>query len=1171
MNKNYIINLKIKSGWNLILFLRAMKITVALLLVIISQSIASVGFSQKLVSLNLRNVKLEKVLDQIEKQSDLYFVFNQKLVNVSRTVNLSVKNKDIKEVLDELFAGVDVNYRVLDKQILLAPGKYINPINNETTQKQIKISGVVVDAKGITLPGVTIKIKGTSIGITTDGTGKFNLNVPSGKTILTVSCIGYISQDIIVGNQQLLTIILQDDIKKLDEVVVVGYGTQKRENLTGAISTISSTVFSDKIASSPANLLQGKITGVTAIQSSGGAPGMSASIKIREASSWMGSSAPLFVIDGMILDENAFKRLNPNDIDNISILKDAASAAIYGMKAGNGVVLVTTKSGSKQRSTITYNVSYQNSSPANLLRPLNAYDAALVTNQYSIQSGRGSSTEIATPDELEYFKTHSWYATDALRNPINKTHNLSLSGGSEKIKYYISGSYYNEKPMFYGDFSKYSMLAKLEGEIREGLTFSLSMNGTWGKTNQGFWGYYKGEDSMTQLFRQVIYAPTNIPSEINGKYNLADNAPTAFTDGTFGSDKRSDMRINPALEIKYSIPQVKGLSVKAGLKYLDYKKDYKEFGYSPENVYAFKTTGQHNHIYTDEVDVTQGDNGAFVGSWLAASMQGNSEALYQGYEYTHSYQINADVSYLHQFGKHDLQAMVGYEQISSKGEYENITTYGFPNLNYQYIDGSLGSSDEKKRFISGNAGGLNGQVSYYGRLNYNYDQRYLLGITARADGTYVFSPDKRFGYFPAVSIGWNIARESFFEPIRKIADEVKLRVSYGLTGSINTDPWQWQQSYNYTANSGILLGNGLVSGMGLGSTINPDITWEKNLNFDIGLDVSFLNKMFTLTTDYWHKKTYDILASRIASIPNTVGASLPAVNYGKAAAGGFEIALQHNGKIGELNYNVGGNWAISSNKFLLVDQAAAVRDYQNIIGHPINGVLWGYVCEGVIEDQAQVDKILAENGKNFTILGMTPRPGMLMYKDLRGPLGTDTPDGKVDGNDMTRITTNNVPRITYGFNLNAEWKGLELGLSFAGVAKYEIYTGGDWTARNFQAKAVYPMWKNYWTPENTNATMPSPAAHNWGGYGQNIEVPSTFWIKSGNFLRLKNVTLSYTLPKEIIAKTAPISNVKIYLSGDNLFLFSKLWRDWGMDPELGGNVFNYPIMKSLTAGISVTF
>lgn len=1146
--------------------LLTMRLTLLLLVISVFSAFSSTYAQKTKLDINVQNSSVKEVLDAIETQSEFFFMYNNKQVDVDRKVDLDAKSSTVDAVLQKLFAGTEVNFKVVNRQILLFPNDMINLLE----QQERKVSGKVTDASGVPIPGATVLVKGTTNGVITDSNGKFSLGLSSDAKILTFSFVGMRTQEEIIRSKSEYNIVLYEDIINLGEVVAVGYGTQKRENLTGAVSTVSSKVLSNRMASSTANLLQGRVAGVTVMQQTGGAPGMSAGIKIREVATWAGSSTPLYVIDGMILDEVAFKRLNPIDIDNISILKDAASASIYGMKAGNGVVLVTTKSGSKQKTAITYDVMYQNASPANLAKSLNAYEHSLMINDMNLNMGRGTTTDIYTPDELEYFKTHTWdLVEEGLRNPVNKAHTLSLTGGSDKIKYYISGNYYNENAMFNADFLKYNLLVKLQGEISEGLTFNFSLGGAWGTVEQGFWGAAKGDDTMTQLFSQVFQEPTNRAPQIDGKYI---SSAYAFVDGTFGSDKRSDTRINPALEIKYNIPYIKGLSVKAGLRLMDSKNDLKQFGYAPKNLYYFKTTGVNNHIYTNEINTALGDQGAYVPTFLAPAMQGNSEALYQSYSYLRSYQLNTDISYLRQFGKHELQGILGYEQISAKGESMNITTYGFPNLNYQYINGSLGVSDEKKRGISGTATGLNGQLSYYGRFNYNYDQRYLVGVTARADGTYMFSPERRFGYFPAVSAGWNIARESFFEPIRKIADELKLRASYGLTGSLNTSAWQWQQSYNYSPSSGMILGSGITSGMGLGSVINPNITWEKNLNFDLGLDVSFLNKMFTLTADYWSKKTYDILGSRIAVIPNTVGAGLPAVNYGKAASNGFELTLGHNGKIGDLNYHAGANWAISSNKYELLDQAAATRDYQNRIGYPINGVIYGYVCEGIIRDQAQVAQILAEHGNNFTILGTKPRPGMLLYKDIRGPVGTDTPDGKVDGNDQDRITTNGTPRITYGFDLNADWKGLELSINFAGYAKYDANCNGNQTTRNWSTRNILPLWKDYWTPENTEATLPNPALHNWfPGAFQNIEVVSSFWIKNGNFLRLKNATLSYTLPASVISKLKPISNVKFFVSGDNLFLFSKLWKEWRLDPELAAANYYYPVMKTFTAGASITF
>jgi TonB-linked SusC/RagA family outer membrane protein len=1148
-----------------------MKLTFLLTVVCFLQTSATVYSQATKFSFELKNQRIKDVLREIEENSEFRFFYQREQVDVEQKVNLNISDKTVEEILPELFKGQEVVFDVRqDNLILIKPEKGAIESSTEFyAQQQNSKSGTVTDADGLPLPGVTVVVKGTAQGTVTNADGNYLLSNVRPGSILVFSFVGMLTQEIEVGNKTSIDVTMVVDAIGIEEVVAIGYGTQKRENLTGSVTTVNSVVFEDKIASSPSNLLQGKAAGVTIIQSAGGAPGMSASIKIREVSSWKGSSAPLFVIDGMILDEGAFRRLNPSDIDNISILKDAASAAIYGMQAGNGVVLVTTKSGNIRKTQIVYSANYQQSSPANPSVSKNAYESSLLLNDMNINAGNGNSNDIYTLDELEYFKTQPWQSPlDMLKNPVNQSHNLSVSGGSDRIRYYISGNFYNEKPMFAGEFTKYNFLVKLEGEITNGLFFNLSLNENWSHVEQGFWGYAKGDDTMTELYRQVQQESTNRPLIIDGKYV---SSAFAFVDGTFGTDKRSDMRTNPAFGVKYNIPAVKGLTLNASIRYMDYSRSSKQFGTTPKNLFYFKTTGEHNHIYTNEVNTAVGDNGAYAAPFLPGSMEGNSEALYQGSESMKRYQFQSGISYLGQFGKHELQGVAGYEQISSKGEYLTVKTFGFPNLNYQYINGSLGLNDEKKRGINGDAQNLNGQLSFYGRINYNYDQRYLIGLTARADGTYIFSPKKRWGYFPAVSAGWNISKESFFGSLKKYVNDLKLRASYGLTGSLNTAPWQWQQSYNYSSSTGVILGNTSVSGMALGTSINPDITWETNTNIDLGVDISVLNNMFTITADLWNKKTDNILGPRTASVPNTVGATLPAVNYGKAISRGFELAVQYNGKVGALNYSAGGNWAISNNEYLVVDQAAAVRDFENKIGYPINGVVYGYIADGIIRDQDHVNQILDEHGKDFTILGINPRPGMLLYKDIRGP-NSDTPDGKVDGNDVDRITTNNIPRVVYGINLNAEYKGLELALNFAGYGKYDIYAGGDWVARNWNTVRVLSLWKDYWTPSNPNASMPNPAAHNWiaGGF-QNIEVPSSFWIKSGNFMRLKNAKLSYTLPGSIINVLKPISNVKFYASGDNLLLFSKLYKEWNLDPELGGSSYGYPIMKSVTLGVSVTF
>jgi len=348
--------------------------------------------------------------------------------------------------------------------------------------------------------------------------------------------------------------------------------------------------------------------------------------------------------------------------------------------------------------------------------------------------------------------------------------------------------------------------------------------------------------------------------------------------------------------------------------------------------------------------------------------------------------------------------------------------------------------------------------------------------------------------------------------------------------------------------------------------VNPLITWERNRNIDGGFDASLHNGLLNLTVDYWLKNTYDILGTETASLPSMVGATLPAVNYGKAAAKGLEVTIGHQGRIGKLNYRVGANWAISKNWYQQIDQAYNVRPYQNLLGYPISGVMYGLVSEGIIRTQAQANQILAENGSNFTIYGNKPVPGMLMFKDIRGPLGTDGPDGMIDDNDQQRLSVNGVPRITYGVNLDGEWKGWSLHVLLAGKAKYNVFLD-PWATRSWNSIDNLTMWNNVWTPSTPNAPLPSPAYNSWAA-GEDYEVPSTFWMRSGAYLRLKTVQLGYSLPPAFL-KGLQVASARFYVTGENLFTIDKLPK--GFDPELGGNYTSFPILSSYTVGLQVTF
>jgi TonB-linked SusC/RagA family outer membrane protein len=1033
-------------------------------------------------------------------------------------------------------------------------------------QETITVKGKVTDqATGNALSDASIQIKGSKAGTTTDADGNYSINV-SGKATLIFSSVGYENVEMPVNGRTAIDASLEVSTKGLSEVVVVGYGTQKKENITGAVGVIHSNSLANRPTSSPANLLQGLSPGLT-VSTQGSFPGASSNIKIRESSTWQGGSDPLYVIDGFVRDATAFSQINPSDIDNISILKDAASAAIYGIRGGNGVILVTTKRGAAGKASISYNGSYTFNTREIIPRMMNAFEAfTFANNAYSQKNIPSTDPSFYTPDELDYFKTHSYNWVDITwRNPWNTSHNLSVSGGSNAARYYISGNYLHQEGATSNSFDKYNFIAKMEGQITNRISYDLIINGEWGNGSRPFWAYDYGDFNLSNMYNRLIPVNPGRPAFINGlPVGNFDNTNTAnLAKGNGGYTRPTNNSISPTFQLKYDIPGIKGLSAKGTFAYNTSNNYTKAWRNSPY-IYYFKTAGEHNHIVTDELDSAR-SGGYKILDQAQTSGVGAPTQLQESYSQSSNYQLDLMLNYENSFGKHNISAFGGYEQSAFKGHFSNIWSNNFSNPNYQQINGGSPNSTDWR--IQGDQNQPQGFASYLGRIDYNYASKYMLGVTFREDGSYVFPPDKRWGFFPSVSAGWNIAKENFFSDYTKYLDFLKLRLSYGITGTDNTAPWQWQQTYNFNASSGQYLGSSLPPSTSLGSTINPNITWERNRNYDIGLDFASPGRLISGTVDYWYKKTTNILGVRNASIPNTVGASLPAVNYGIAAAKGLELSLSHENHVGELFYRVSANWAVSSNEYLQVDQAASVRDYQNKLGRPIAGVIYGYVSEGIIRTQADIDKIFAKNGSSYTIFGNKPQLGMLNYKDIRGPLGTDGPDGKIDGNDQNPISLNGVPRINYGFNFTVGWKGINVSAIFSGLARYDVMPTDVYYRRPLPGNNNLSIWKNAWTPENAaNATMPSAIMNDWQGTS-NAQVNSSFWLMNGSFLKLKSLIVDYSLPARIL-QSSKIKNIKVYFSGENLYEWNHT-KDW--DPELGGDFRTYPILKGFTFGLNATF
>ncbi|TWF45717.1 TonB-linked SusC/RagA family outer membrane protein [Chitinophaga polysaccharea] len=1139
-----------------------MKLTAVLMLFALLQ-LHAVGFSQS-ITISAKRITLEKAFHLIEQQTPYSFLWNGKVLNQSQVINLHVKEATLAQVMDLCLKGFNLSYRLKNNVVMIEKARLPDQTNiTGEREKIIEVSGTIYDEHGIPVPGVAVAIKGTSRGILTDNNGHFVLKAKEGDEVIA-TMIGYKPFSFKAGEGQQLKIQLVPSVSELGEAVVVGYGTQRKENLTGAIGIIKGAALQDRPTSSPANLLQGLIPGLTVV-TQGSYPGASSNIKIREASTWAGSTDPLYVIDGFVRDAATFAALNPADVDNISVLKDAASAAIYGIRGGNGVILVTTKQGTAEKTVISYSGSYTVNTRTAVPRLMNAYENySFVNDALKQQNVPATDPRIYSPDELEYFKTHSYnWLKDTWINPWNTSHNLSVSGGSKVARYYISGGYFRQQGATANNFYKYNLLAKMDGMITARLSYNLTLNGEWDNGSRPYWAYDGGDMNLANMYSRLLMVNPGRPSFINGMpVGNMDNTNTAnLALGNGGYTKPNNSRITPSFQLKYDIPGIPGLSAKGIFSYNNtnsYTKSWRQAPY----IYYFKTAGAHSHIITDQLDSSIAGGYKVLDQAQSAGI-GATTGLSESYAQTSNYQLDLMLNYVHTFGNHNISMTGGYEQAAYKGHHSEVSANNFPNPAYQQMNG--GSQNPQDWGIGGDIYQPTAFASWLGRMDYNYRSKYMLGITFRADGSYIFPPNKRWGYFPAVSAAWNIAREGFFSGWAHGVDLLKLRLSYGVTGTDNTGPWQWQQAYNFKANSGQYIGNGLVPAVGMGGSVNPDITWEKNHSYNGGLDIGMENRLLSGSVDVWYKKTTNILGTRNASVPNTVGASLPAVNYGIAAAHGIEISLNHESHIGQLAYRLGVNWAASSNKYIQVDQAANVRDYQNKLGNPINGQITGFICEGIIRTQDDVDRILKEHGSGFTILGNKPRPGMLMYKDLRGPLGVDTPDGKIDDNDKTTLAYNGTPRVNYGVNVGVNWKGFDIAVVFSGLANYQILPAEYFYRRPYPGNNNMLMWKDAWTPETANtATMPSAAMSKSFGV-INADQPSDFWLVNGAFLRLKSLVVNYNLPAKWF-KNSQIRAARAYFSGENLYQWK---HNKDIDPEMT-NWQIYPILKSFTFGVNVT-
>jgi len=1109
-----------------------MKIVVLFILLGTLQTFATRSAAQEKVSISMQQVDLKQIFKSIENQTKIHFVYNDEILPAGKLFSASFANQSWREVLTTVLANTGIHYRIVEENlVVLTLGDH----------NRIVVRGKVTDAKNAGIPGVSVLEKGTKNGAVTNENGEFNINVTDASAILIFKFVGYVTQELSASNS-FMTVMLKEDAAELNEVVVVGYGKQEKKFLTGSVVSISGSTVSNIPVSNVSNALAGRLAGLV-VMSPSGLPGVSSSVRVRGTTSYSGQD-PLYVIDDIPRSKQEFDLLSPNDIESISVLKDGA-AAIYGVRGGSGVVLVTTKQGTEGPAKFSFNISHGQSDPTRMPKRLNSYQDALYRNNYYLNQGvAANDPRYYTPDELEFYKAGT-INTDLFemisKTPRTTDANLSVTGGSPNARYYVSTGYFSETGLFDKLESKrFNVLSNLDFKFGNGFSAKVNLQATVRPNTTPWWYDGVNTTTLSDLTRAAMNFTPLSPAYVNG---LPDGSlyhflvPEVIKNGYIKGDRTN---LNGFLKLSYNPNYIKGFGADISYNY-NKQADLYKTRYQPYTLYLFNRFGGNNHLIGDQI----------IGTKAAA--QQPYDFFQEQYIQNKTYVFNASAHYDRTFGQHDLSLQVFYEQSESNGD--NFSAKG-ENLLSSTIDQLfVANSDPARRSLNG-TGSEFGRSSVFGRLNYKFKGKYLLDAIVRADASSAFAPKNKWGYFPSLSGGWILSEEPFIKNMLPNVDNLKIRAGYGLLGYDNIDLSQW---YSYFSLQSSAVFATPVNTIAPQRYANPDIKWQKIATTNIGVDASFYKGLISGSLDLFYKKTSDLLVANQTVVPSTFGISLAQVNYGQVNAKGFELTLRHDNQIGQVKYYVGFNFAYTTNKVIKFPEQANIPDYQRRTGRPVNFIT-GYQANGIIRNPEQLANYLKiKYGTRAFELGD------IGFADLFGP-SNGAPDGIVNANDNVVLSNLSYdPRITYGIPLGASWKGFDLGVLLQGVGARKVMLSdrSQWQEQN-----VLAFWSDFWSAENPNAAYPKI-----GGLNGTEGPASSFWLRSGNYLRLKSLELGYTLPARA-TKSIGLEKCRLFLTGTNLFIISDDIKMY--DPELptnetGYGAFQYPMLRTISAGASISF
>jgi TonB-linked SusC/RagA family outer membrane protein len=1076
-----------------------------------------------------------EVLRQIEENSDFRFFFLREQVDVERKVTVTAREATVEQILEELFRGEPVSYEFANEALIVLT-RSDNPLGSvsgylQGNMQQPAVSGTITDESGQPLPGVTVVVKGTTQGTVTNANGNYSItNIPENAT-LVFSFVGMRTQEVLVGNQTKVDVTMEEDVIGIEEVVAVGYGVQKKENLTGAVTSVGMEEIANRPTSNFVNSLQGMAPGIF-VNSPGGQPGADlGDILIRGIGSFQNSS-PLIIMDGVTITLQDMASLNPNDIKNISILKDAASAAIYGSRAANGVILITSKEGKNQKAGIRLDSYYGFQSATVLPELVNAEQYTRLANEARINGGQApyfSVDQIAlmmNDDPYDGFDNVDWIDQTFRTAPLKNT-TLTFNKGNEKLSTTLSLGYLKQDGiMIKTGTERFNFRGRTDYDVTDFLKIGINLN-SYRTNNDQFLGSVGGTDGS--MMRRLVRTPPSAPVyyQSGGYFSEFDNVPGYNTiinplriaDG--GTDKELSRRIISS--VYASIQLAKGLNLKTQLSYNYINRDQEIWN-------------KRQIIYDDNGDlvVDTGKNALRNNSFNREEYQNET---FLTYEKLFAY-------------KHDFKFLAGYSFF--KLNTNQFSAYGedLPNNTIKVLNATSANFS-----VSGNKWS-NALESWFGRVNYIFNEKYLFEGNVRYDGSSRFSEENRWGVFPSFSAGWIVSKENFLSRLSWL-DHFKIRGSWGLLGNQNiNDSYPYIQTYDVGQNYlfGPASSPSLTGGIAVTNIANNAATWESTETYNIGIDATFFRRL-NVNFDYFDKITNDVLIQ--LPIPGTLGnVSAPYVNDATIQNKGWEGVISYQNNFNKLIYNISFN--ISSVKNEIIDLKGQEYYPDNRIHREDEpfGSWYGLEAIGIFKTEEEVQNAPFQHGQTA--------PGDIRYADLSGPNGE--PDGIIDSYDRT-IIGNSFPEYMYGFNLGLNFKGFDANAFFQGVQNVDIYSSE--TAENTGSNNAYytwtTRWLDRWTPENPDSKLPRLRTV----WEQN-ELVSSFWLEDASYLRLKNIEIGYTLPNALTSKLK-ISKLRLYAGGQNLFTWTKLKN---YDPEKRTNDVrneSYPQIKVIQFGVNCEF